>query len=57
MQETCRANSSVFILLGNPGVVLHRESGQCLHIKLDRAPISSGSFPSKKLELFPCLRY
>jgi hypothetical protein len=54
-QATCRGNSSLFVLLNNPGVIWHPESDQCLDIKLDRAPITSGSFPSKTLKLCPYL--
>jgi hypothetical protein len=57
MQDTCRGNSSLFVLLGNPGVIWHHENGQCLQIKLDRSSVSSGIFPGETLELCPHLLY
>jgi hypothetical protein len=32
---TCRSNSSLFVLMGNPGIIWHVESNQCIHTKMD----------------------
>ena len=34
-QAVCQTNDSLFVLVGNPGVIWHPKSGQCLHTKLD----------------------
>ena len=34
-QAACRSNDSLFVLVGNPGIVWHPMSGQCLHTTLD----------------------
>jgi len=34
-QAVCRSNDSLFVLVGNPGVIWHPKSGQCLHTSLD----------------------
>jgi hypothetical protein len=50
-----RKNQSLFVLIGNPGVIWHPETGQCLHIKLDRSAASGGTSPddpSETLELW-----
>jgi hypothetical protein len=31
----CRSNSSLFVLMGNPGIIWHVESNQCIHTKMD----------------------
>jgi len=50
---TCRSNSSLFVLVGNPGIIWHPISDQCIHTKLVTtkadgglldAPIVDGTF-------------
>ncbi len=49
-QSTCRDNSSVFVLLGNPGIIWHPKTGQCVHTKMERSPVSGGNFPDEPSE-------
>jgi hypothetical protein len=51
----CRSNSSLFVLVGNPGVIWHPESDQCVHTKLNTKPISygiRGGGPGKRSDSF-----
>ena len=38
-RELCRSNISLFVLIGNPGVVWHPQSGQCVHTKPHTLPV------------------
>jgi hypothetical protein len=42
-EATCRTNRTLFVLIGNPGVVWHSESDQCVHTKLYTKIMSNGS--------------
>ena len=39
----CRSNSSLFVLIGNPGIIWHVESNQCIHTKMDTMVLNNGS--------------
>jgi hypothetical protein len=43
-QPICESNSSLFVLIGNPGVIWHPESNQCLHITLHTLPAGYGDY-------------
>jgi hypothetical protein len=49
-RATCRGNSSLFVLVDNPGVIWHPETGQCLHTKLERSSVSGGTSPDDPSE-------
>ena len=38
----CRSNSSLFVLMGNPGIIWHVESNQCIHTKMDTMVLNDG---------------
>jgi hypothetical protein len=42
-EATCRTNSTLFVLIGNPGVIWHPESNQCVVTKLVTKRMSNGS--------------
>jgi hypothetical protein len=42
-EATCRINRTLFVLIGNPGVIWHPESNQCVVTKLDTIRMSNGS--------------
>jgi hypothetical protein len=55
-QAVCRSNDSLFVLVGNPGVIWHPKSGQCLHTKLDTFMADNPDFSNDSGEQFePCL--
>jgi hypothetical protein len=55
-QAACQNNDSIFVLVGNPGVIWHPKIGQCLHTKLNTHLVSGGGVLDDPGELFkPCL--
>lgn len=40
-QTNCHGNNSVFMLIGNPGMIWHLTTGQCIHKKILTNPIPS----------------
>jgi hypothetical protein len=42
-EATCRTNKTLFVLIGNPGVIWHPESNQCVVTKLVTKRMSNGS--------------
>jgi hypothetical protein len=53
----CRSNSSLFVLMGNPGIIWHAESNQCIHTKMDTMVLNDGlnSSHSKTVMFFSFL--
>jgi hypothetical protein len=39
-KETCASYASIFILVGNPGIVWHPETGQCVKTKMQTKAVS-----------------
>ncbi len=46
-REYCAHNASLFMLVGNPGIIWHPETGQCVKTKVQTQPIS-GIWPNGK---------
>ena len=38
----CRSNDSLFVLMGNPGIIWHAESNQCIHTKMNTIDLNYG---------------
>ena len=53
----CRSNSSLFVLMGNPGIIWHVESNQCIHTKTDTMALNDDLYNthSKALMFFSFL--
>ena len=57
-QAVCQNDDSLFVLVGNPGVIWHPKSGQCLHTKLDTDVVRGSNFSDDPCELLkPCFFY
>ncbi len=39
-KEKCESNASIFMLVGNPGIVWHVATGQCVKTKMQTQKIS-----------------
>jgi hypothetical protein len=46
-KEYCASNASLFMLVGNPGIVWHLETGQCVKTKIQTQPVR-GVWPNGK---------
>lgn len=57
VSAACRSNSSLFVLMGNPGIIWHVESNQCIHTKLNTMEPNNGlnSIQSKTVMFFSFL--
>jgi hypothetical protein len=45
----CQSNASIFMLVGNPGIVWHPETGQCVKTKLKTEAVSGEQPNGKKI--------
>jgi hypothetical protein len=46
-KEKCASNTSLFMLVGNPGIVWHLETGQCVKTKM-QTKLVGGVEPDRK---------
>ena len=46
-REECASNASIFMLIGNPGIVRHLQTGLCVTTKVQTHTIG-GEFPNSK---------
>ena len=43
MEAVCRSSNTLFVLIGNPGIIWHVASNQCVHTTPDRITTTIGS--------------